>query len=216
MGRVFRLVAVVLMLLAVPAGAVNEWVSVGNMLVRSTASVQQYVTHDDGTQSWQTVCTAFSIDEHRQLFMTAAHCLDNPIKVDWQNAWTVYENGALDLAVLQSPGVKRPALKPRTAPIPFGLDVASFGHAYGYETPQLRAGIVAHPEALIPELKQTFLVFLPAPIGGMSGGPIVDSEGKVVAITQRGNGFNGLGKPVQVLISATGPFWGDLSEAAGG
>lgn len=215
MGRLIALVLMVgLVMGAGPSHAADEWVEAAAIAARSTTSVQEMVTDEAGIQSVQTVCTAWSIDEQRGMLVTAFHCIGDGMRVNWQIAWVVYANPTLDLAVLQSPGVRLPALKPRTRPILAGLSIAGFGHAYGWEVPLFRAGHVSHPYMLVPPVKDAyptldgrFLVTDFAPIGGMSGGPMLDVEGKVVSITQMGNGVQGLGQPIDVILRATAGFW---------
>jgi S1-C subfamily serine protease len=217
MGRVLALVLMVLLVMGNgPAHAATDWRDAAVTVALSTVSMQNVVTGEDGIQRYETVCTAFSIDEARGLFLTAFHCLGEVqnYRLDWQMAWVVYQNPSLDLAVLQTMGVKRTALKPRTAPIAAGLPIAMFGHAFGFEVPTLRPAWVSHPYMLIvpikaqfPTLDGRFMVVSIPPIGGMSGGPIVDTEGRVVAITQMGNIYMGLGQPIEVILEATGPFW---------
>jgi S1-C subfamily serine protease len=177
--------------------------------------VQNVVTDDAGIESLQTVCTASSIDEQRGMFLTANHCVNSKqVRVNWQIAWVVKADVKLDLAVLQSPGVRLPALKPYTGIILAGMDIASFGHAYGWELPLFRGGHVSHPYMLVPEvtaaypyLDGRFLVMDYALIGGMSGGPVVNPDGLLVSINQMGNGVQGLGQPIDVILGATAGFW---------
>lgn len=211
MGRMLALLLAVVMMVSIPTHTAQlEWTDVARRLAVSTVSVQGNVSETE-TLDMQTICTGFSIDEQRSLFLTAQHCKTNVMRVDWQIATLVYEDIALDLMVLQSPGVKRPALRPRTGAVQAGLSIGMFGYAYGFESPVLRVGIVSNPEMLVPsvpaERNKTFMVVMPAPIGGMSGGPIVDGEGAVVGIVQMGNYWDGLSKPVQMVLKATSGFW---------
>ena len=217
MGRVIALVVMVALMMGTgpTAHAANEWVRAASQVAVSTASVQNLVTDEAGVESLQTVCTAFSIDEQRGMFMTANHCIDSKqIRVNWSIAWVVKADVALDLAVLQSPGVRLPALKPYTGIILAGMDIAAFGHAYGWELPLFRAGHVSHPYMLVPEVKAQFphldgrfMVTDFALIGGMSGGPIVTPDGFIISINQMGNGVQGLGQPIDVILKATAGFW---------
>lgn len=181
------------------------------------ASIQHYVQVDaQGTKDWRTVCTAFSIDEKRGLFMTAAHCLPEPgasLTLDSQIAWVVYQNDALDIAVLESRGAVRPQLVPCAQNAGVGDVVVSIGHAYGLPTPMARVGHVAIAYAEIPFAaggSGHFMVIDTALIGGMSGGPMLSIEGEapcVVALNQQANAVTGLGKPIEVIMANTRQFW---------
>ena len=189
--------------------AQSMWASVAEKVLPSIVSVQLESTDEHtGEKSYGTACSGFAIDAQRQLFMTAAHCRgEGRVGVNHEIAWVVYENATLDLMVLQSVGVSVPALTPRTEPITTGLAVAGVGHAYGFELPQMRTSVVSHPYMMIPPLKRFFLVFDQAPIGGQSGGPIVDASGNVVGIIQMGNAYTGLAQPIEVILKASSAFW---------
>ena len=217
MGRVVALVLMVALVMGSgpSAHAANEWVSAARVVAVSTASVQNLETTEDGVEHVETVCTAFSIDESRGMFLTANHCTDTKqLRINWNIAWVVKQDVALDLAVIQSPGVRLPALRPYLGVILAGMDVAGFGHAYGWELPVIRAGHVSHPYLLVPEVKAAypyldgqFMVVDFALIGGMSGGPIVTPDGLVISLNQMGNGVQGLGQPIEVILRATAGFW---------
>ena len=174
--------------------------------VTPVASIEQ--PREDGV--WGTVCTAFSIDQQRGLFLTAAHCLAENMTLDGQIAWVVYRNEKLDLAVLESRGAYRPALKPCAENAKVGDMVVAVGHAYGLPVLSARIGHVAIAYAEIPFAQggtNFFMVTDFALIGGMSGGPMLGETGCVIAINQQGNAMTGLGAPIEVITAATRQFW---------
>jgi S1-C subfamily serine protease len=199
--------ALVLLLTAEAVGAAPS--------ILPVASIQQLVQVGPDAFRWQTVCTAFSIDEKRGLFMTAAHCLPEvtgQLTLDGHVAWVVYQNADLDLAVLESRGAVRPAMVPCVANAALGDEVIAIGHAYGFPVAQARRGHVAAPYMELPIAQGSaeskwFMVVDFALIGGMSGGPMISLDGCVVAINQQGNDAIGLGKPIEVIMAATRQFW---------
>lgn len=159
-----------------------------------------YVTTGDGG-----ACTAFSVDDRRQAFLTAAHCEGPDLLVDDSPAVTVFYNREYDVMVLAAPAVRKPALHPAQAQT--GDAIAAYGHAYGWPIAQVRRGTVALADVGIPGLPGRWLVTDFHLVGGMSGGPIVDTGGRVVAMTQRSNEYSGLGRPVQDVLALTASYW---------
>ncbi len=163
------------------------------------------MTNEDGVEG---KCSAFSIDERRNLFLTAGHCIGTDLKLDGFQAAVVYTSKAHDLAVLVCFGVNMRALTPSTQTMQRGTPVATFGYGYGWIKIMLRSGEVAIPDIQINELGgERFLIANFTLVGGMSGGPMVDTDGRVVSINQLGDGFVGLGRTLDVIMAVTAPYW---------
>lgn len=200
MTRVIAAAVALLILLVTPASSF-EWSHVAKGVSRSVVSIVDF----DG----DTFCTGFVIDNQRDFVMTAQHCVDNPSHgtvVDHKNAWVVWSSEDLDLAVLQAPGINHPELHPGSHSH-IGQDIASFGHGYGLEQTLFKAGQVAHPMVIIKTLPGTWVMTNFPLIPGMSGGPMVDIEGKVIAINQRSNDTTGLGRSIADIYVASKDFW---------
>ena len=194
----------ILALVSVPVAASDPWTQVATRVSASVA--QATFTFDEAGNVGK--CSAFAIDEHRNLFMTANHCTGANMKVDGFPASVVYVSLEHDLAVLVCYGVNMRALKPSTQPILRGTPLAAFGYGYGWLKAMFRAGSVAIPSIQLNEIGGDFYLITDfALVGGMSGGPMVDNEGNVVSINQLGNAEVGLGRPLDVIMAATAPYW---------
>lgn len=163
-------------------------------------SLAQVTTGEGG------VCTAFSVDDQRQLFLTAAHCEGPDLRLDDERAGVMFYDKDADVMVLLVPAVRKPALHPAT-PTQTGDAIAAYGYAYGWPVPQVRKGTAAIGAARISGMPGNWLVTDFALVGGMSGGPIVDASGDVVAMTQRGSEQSGLGRPVADVLALTAVYW---------
>lgn len=194
---------------AATISAGNAW-TVAERAVRAASAPVQYM---DGT-NLRTVCTSWSINEQNRLFATAAHCYDEKAQpfIDGQLAWLTFLNEHKDVAVFQVLGTNRKALKPRTSEVERAMAIAAYGFAFGFPA-QFREGVIAHPslEANFHNLPKyngrTWVAASFAYIGGMSGGPVVDEDGRVVSMVQLGGDGTGFGIPVAELRSLIGQFW---------
>jgi S1-C subfamily serine protease len=181
------------------------------LLVRDLAkSVVPIELDDRGTS-----CTGFVInskvrkdDEDRDYVMTAAHCEAAKMFADQSAAKVVYKNTDKDLLVLEVEDLDRPALKLAKDNPKLGEEVASFGFGYGLEKPMLRMTHIS-AETYIPyegiggPLFMTDATF----VGGQSGGPVINADGEVVMIVQRGTNSVGIGVGAEVIRAKMGRFW---------
>lgn len=180
-----------------------------DLLRRSTAPVT-VIGRDTNT------CTAFSINEARRYWMTAYHCLAAAdTRIDNQIAWAIYMNETHDIAILESPGVTAPSLKPAAEDPTEGQAIATFGFMYGFPAPQLRRGTVAlarlageNIDALADKDETHVVIFDTQWSGGISGSPVVNEAGEVVAIAQlEEGGRSGVGRPISLILEHTAQFW---------
>lgn len=203
-----------LLLIIAPAVAADSWESVSRSLYASVARVSVYT--DPGVPA--ATCSAFSINEDRNYYLTAAHCAGEYLMLDNQIAWRIYFNDELDLMVVQAPGLTRLALEPSRRAVTQGTEIAAYGYAEGLPLPSLRTGVVqlaniqldiwvGDPFTGRVVTGQRWHVSDYAYIGGMSGGPVVDRSGRIVSIVQLGSPTSGLGRPLDVILEATGQFW---------
>ena len=158
------------------------------------------------------VCTAFSINAEQGLYLTANHCAQPFMSdegeaevpfLDGQALTVVFVSEALDLAIVKS-AVKRPALTYRTKPLLVGAEVGSYGYGYGLVVPIFRTSIISAFVKDPTGIEWTFLDS--ALIGGMSGGPVVDRDGRVVGVNDKSDNWSGFSLSLTQILTAT-QFW---------
>lgn len=211
-----RAIVGILALVVTMSVAVDATETAAAKVLQSIARIDIYMTSADGMGQMRGACTAFSINEQKDLFMTAAHCVDEgTYTVDKHIAWLAYFNEEIDVAILVSPGAARVALKPSTIVLDHQQDIFATGYAFGFETPMVLAGKVASFGVLGVDEdfpKQVFMVTRPGVIGGMSGGPLTDALGDVISVNQMTGSWNGtdvaFSRPQKVVMDATKQFWG--------
>ena len=151
--------------------------------------------------------------------MTARHCTQpfegNDLEKGAPNAieefptfngkplFLVFESDALDLAIFKS-DVKMPALRYRTKPIDIGQAVGAYGYGYGGATPIFRVGVVSVFQR--DERGSEWMLLDTALVRGMSGGPIVDEDGRVVGVNKATDQTSGTSLSVTQIKTAT-QFW---------
>ncbi len=130
-------------------------------------------------------CSAFSIAPRK--YLTADHCIGDDMTLDGVTAVAVQEDAKTDLAVILVDDVK-PSLVIRQTSLTVLEPVTGLGYGYSWDGPTPT------------ENKVYFLHFSPAKgiypgiwfsgyfILGMSGGPVIDRDGQVVAVVQRTSG----------------------------
>lgn len=157
-------------------------------------------------------CTAFSINETLKYYMTAAHCLGDAMSLDGFAVEALYIDETNDLLVVQGK-VARPALRPGRKPQQ-GDAIGAFGYAWGI-APRFHVGYVAAVDYDVSKLTDDVSFHGPwlamgfSLIGGMSGGPVVDRQSRVVAINQWAlDGEDaGFGRAIDVIWKSTAKFW---------
>jgi S1-C subfamily serine protease len=191
-----------------PIGAgAHEWSALVKELAKSVVPIEG---NGQGI-----ICTGFVInakvrkDDHDKDYVaTASHCEAKDMYADQTAAKVIARNTDKDLLVLEVDDLDRPALKLAKDNPTVGQEVVSFGYGYGLEKPMLRKAMIS-AESYIPyEGIGGPLFFCDATfVPGQSGGPVVNTEGEVVMMVQRGTTSVGIGVGAEILKSRMGRHW---------
>lgn len=141
-------------------------------------------------------CSAFSIATRK--FLTAAHCYGANMTVDGSKAAVILMDVDKDLMVLLADDT-RPSLILRAAPLTYLESAIGLGYGYSWLFPTItwHRALMFHYSPFKGVWPGTW--FQGGFIGGMSGGPVIDVDGQVVGICQRGNEQSGYGVGVDVI-----------------
>jgi S1-C subfamily serine protease len=199
MKRAATLLLALLLSLAPTAEAAQSWVKAGSKAVRASVPIR-------ASQNGLIVCTAFVIDNARDYLMTAAHCVDRPAFIGDYLVTIKWFDADLDIAVLHVPGIDRPNIKIGHLP-KRGEPAAAFGYGWGLPGGMLRTGVVGNPWMEFPNLTGRWVQFDFPLVPGMSGGPIVDTGGKLIAVVSRSSSLYSLGRSNHLIRHATRAFW---------
>jgi S1-C subfamily serine protease len=166
-----------------------------------------------------THCTGFVIndqakskDENKKdvdYILTADHCDTKDLLADNTPARVIYKVAKKDLLVLEVDDTERPALKLAKEDPKIGDEVASYGYGFALERPMFRVTHIADDKTYIPEegIGGPFIVTDAVFVGGQSGGPVVNTQGEVVMIVQRGGSGVGLGVGAEVIKAKAGKYF---------
>lgn len=164
-------------------------------------------------------CTAFVINQEKHYLLTAAHCFPGEHGVLWVNlvaARVVALDTHKDMMVIEAKDMDPtiPAIKMAEKNPSIGEEVMSIGYGYALERPMFRQAHIQDDALTIPEggvggpYLSTDSTFVP----GQSGGPVVNINGELVGIVQRGdNGSTGLCTGVEIIRERVGRFFGKAS-----
>ncbi len=150
-------------------------------------------------------CTAWSINESRKLWATAAHCIGEDMNILGSVVVPTFVDAGLDLAVLHGQvGARALRIASHSPLVGDGVDI--IGHPFGFERVVGHAKVVLLHQFVQGEGIKT--IFSGLAVGpGNSGGPVLQG-GRVVSVLQLGwtsGGFYG-GTPWEVMLKALLPF----------
>ena len=184
-----------------------DWTPIAGKLSKSVV----YIETSQGS------CTGFVINadaknkdkEDVDYVLTAAHCNGAEMYADQTAAKVLWLDTKKDLMVLEVSDLNRPALKLAKDNPKIGDEIASLGYGWGLERPMFRTAHVSDDNTYIPEdgIGGPFMVIDAQFVPGMSGGPVINANGEVVLIVQRGGNAVGIGVGAETIRSKTGKFW---------
>lgn len=156
-------------------------------------------------------CTGFVINQEKHYVMSAAHCYGDKIWVDRVRAEVLSIDTKQDLMVLVVKDIdpEKTALSLAAKNPEIRQDVMSVGFGYALERPQFRSTTVSD-NALVADggIGGPFVAVSGSYTPGQSGGPVVDINGDVVSIVQRGDGGTlGLGVGAEMIKARMGRFF---------
>lgn len=195
------------------AKADGMWVGAAAKVAQSTVYIAFNVEEmvDGASFRYTGSCTGYVIDNNRDFVFTAAHCLssDNTYVVDTSLVGkAVWMHTPMDLMVLKVDGINKPSLRPRSKPIRVGMDAAAFGWGYSLNEPLFRAGHVSALSHILDGAYGNWLALDTTFIGGMSGGPIFDVEGKLMGSIQLSDRTStGWGRTIADVLDSTRGYW---------
>ena len=184
-----------------------DWTPIADKLGKSVV----YIENTHGS------CTGFVINsdaknkdkEDVDYILTAAHCEGDDLYADQTAAKVIWKDTKKDLMVLEVSDLNRPALKLAKDNPKVGDEVASLGYGWGLERPMFRTAHVSDDDTYIPEdgIGGPFIVIDAQFVPGMSGGPVINAQGEVALIVQRGGNAVGIGVGAEIIKGKTGKYW---------
>lgn len=154
------------------------------------------------------ICTASSINEKKDYWITAAHCVADGGQryIEGTGVFTTEMDEALDLAVLTAPAMDVKAIKLAGRQPSIGDKAYIAGHPFGYPSLFLTQGHVAVVDGDLEDGRH-FMVLDVAIAPGNSGSPVLNSKGEMMSILQVGwGGYSPVGG---------GSTWSNLVRFAG-
>ena len=204
MYRILTTLALTLTLL-VPLAAVSPWTPIAERLSPSVVFLE---TIDEGGER-EGACSGFVIDTVKKHVLTVAHCDDaETILVNDTKGVILFKDIRKDLMVLGVANLEKlPAIALATHDPQVGDEIMSIGFGYGLDKPMVRVSMVSITNLNIKGRSGPFFVFDAGFILGQSGGPILDSEGKLISIVQQGDAGSGIGVNIKVIRDRVGSYF---------
>jgi len=196
-----------------------EWMDTLNR-IRPSVALLQNVHHGFDGEFHENRCTAFSINQKERFYATVAHCVDDSfdLKVGGKEAVILVIDKKYDLAVVRVYGGDAPAIpladtieestwKPDQT-LDWCSEMGGGGFANGNTIPTAMMGCTVYANIYADKWERSFGWFSTNFVEGMSGGPVVNKEGKLISIIQVTNPpFGGGGATLGDLKEKLGKYW---------
>jgi S1-C subfamily serine protease len=153
-------------------------------------------------------CTGFAINQAKGYFLTASHCDGEKVRIAGTASFKMFKDERKDLMVLRAINLDLgPAIKLAKTDPDIGTAVASIGYGFGLEQPMFRLGNISHTRIEIEELSGPFVMIDANYVPGQSGGPVLNDQGELVSIVQRGAAGFGFGVGVDTIRDRVGRYF---------
>lgn len=202
MKRVLSSFLMFLVLVCPAFGA--DWTPIAEQLLKSVVTIEISRGSDQVG-----ACTGWVINNPKDLLVTANHCdaeKDQVLTADGQPTKVIFKDIKNDLLVLEVDDLDRPALRIAKDDPRIGEEVASLGYGYALDRPMFRVTHVSDNKAHLGEIGGPWILTDTTFVPGMSGGPVVDINGNVVMMVQRGSDTVGIGRGAEILRNKLGRF----------
>jgi S1-C subfamily serine protease len=187
--------------------AAPDWSAVAEKVAKSAV----FVESAEGSCTGSVINASAREKKDKDFILTAAHCYGERQFADHMPASVVYrdEKSNRDVMILEVEDTGRPALKLAASNPARGSDVASYGYGFGMADAMFRQANVSSTSYFIPEdgIGGPFIMINAGFIGGQSGGPIVNAQGEIVMIVQRGSDSVGIGIGAEQIRDAVGRYF---------
>lgn len=142
--------------------------------------------------SFDTICTAFSINERAKLWMTDHHCVEQPgtYYIRGEPVTIVTMNVKQDIAILKTIRASAKGIPLAAKDIVVGDAISMYGYPLSLGFPLLNTGIVSATNIMTPDpglvYSGPYNIFQMVGANGNSGSPIVNEDEELVGIEQWG------------------------------